>query len=86
MPASEFASWLAYFQIEPWGSHALETVMAQVCQSIIAGAGTPAPEMQSLMPFASSIRRLTPTKASPVDAEARFEAKMAKGRLFKSGG
>lgn len=53
MPADEFADWQAYFQVEPWGTHAMETIMAQVCQAVIATSGNRPPDMAELMPFVS---------------------------------
>lgn len=52
MPAEEFASWCAYFEIEPWGTHALEILIAQLSQITwgASGAKNP-PRMEQLMPF-----------------------------------
>lgn len=63
MPADEFSSWLAYFEIEPWGTYALELALAQIMRLQYATAGAKSvPEVQELMPFVSYRKRLTGAK------------------------
>jgi hypothetical protein len=52
MSAVEESSWRAYFEVEPWGTHAAEILGAQLCQIVWATNSTKAPpKMNDLMPF-----------------------------------
>jgi hypothetical protein len=52
MPADEFSSWLAYFEIEPFGTHGLEVLFARLLQTQYACAGAKSiPPADDLMPF-----------------------------------
>lgn len=52
MSAVEESSWRAYFEVEPWGTHAAEILAAQLCQIVWATSSTKsAPKMDELMPF-----------------------------------
>lgn len=68
MPADEFADWQAYFQVEPWGTHAFEVMMAQLCQAVIATSGTRPDDMVKYMPFIQHRQTLLGPKALDSDA------------------
>lgn len=67
MPADEYASWLAYFEVEPWGTYAMELTIAQVMRLQCAAAGAKSvPEITDLMPFVSHRKQLMgPKVVSP---------------------
>lgn len=62
MPADEFADWQAYFQVEPFGIHGMEILMAQLCQAVIATSGTTPRNMSEYMPFVEHRARLVGAK------------------------
>lgn len=63
MPADEFADWQAYFQVEPWGTHAVEVLFAQLCQAVIATSGTTPRNMSEYMPFIKHREQIVGIKA-----------------------
>lgn len=38
LTAKEFAEWIAYFQLEPWGCEVEDLRMARICQTIAANS------------------------------------------------
>jgi len=62
MPADEFADWQAYFQVEPFGVHGMEILMAQLCQAVIATSGTTPRSMAEYMPFVEHRARIVGAK------------------------
>ena len=75
LPAEEFASWCAYFEVEPWGTHALEILIAQLCQITwgASGAKNP-PRMEQLMPFSQHRQAIVRPRLSAVDLYAKAAA------------
>lgn len=60
MPADEYASWLAYFEVEPWGTYAMELVIGKALQLQCAASplSKDVPDLTDLMPFVSHRKRL----------------------------
>lgn len=88
MPSSDFASWVAYWQVEPWGSHADETLNAALCQTMIACQGGKPPNMADLMPFVQTQKRMTPTKrksAEQLMETFRQASKSGQYRIARNG-
>jgi hypothetical protein len=71
MPADQFADWQAYFQVEPWGTHGVEVMMAQLCQAVIATSGNKPSDMVEYMPFIKHRERLLGPKA--LDSETLYK-------------
>jgi hypothetical protein len=68
MDALELAQWRAYFEVEPWGTHAAEILGAQLCQIVWATNSTKAsPKMEELMPFVKVQKHYT---KDPITGEA----------------
>jgi hypothetical protein len=64
MPADEYSSWLAYFEIEPWGTYAAEFLVSRIIQTQYAAAGAKnMPDIEELMPFVSYRSRMIGPKA-----------------------
>lgn len=81
LSADDFADWQAYFEVEPWGTHGMEILVAQLCQAIYGAAGVKhVPKMQDLMPFDGIIRKLS---AQPKTPEELYES--AKAAMGKAG-
>jgi hypothetical protein len=78
MDACEFESWQAYFQVEPWGVHAMEILNGEMQRTIYHSAGAKnIPDLYNLMPFHSAIKRASTPSKSSADIEAQFMAKTA---------
>lgn len=85
LTAEEFASWCAYFQVEPWGTHALEILAAQLAQvTWRASGGKNPPPMDELMYFS---KHRQSCKAKQMTAEQLYQkaASQAKAIGIKVG-
>jgi hypothetical protein len=76
MPADELASWRAYYEIEPWGIHGMEILMANLCQTIVASAGGKSPEFTTFMPMHNAKKKMI-VKTETIDAYEAIKARMA---------
>lgn len=67
MPADEFSSWLAYFEVEPYGTHAMEVLISRLLQTQYAASGAKKiPDAEQLMPFVAYRKQmLGPRQKTP---------------------
>ena len=82
LSADEWADWRAFFEIQPWGTHALEIFVAQLCQAIYGAAGAKqVPKMQDLMPFDAIIRKMMTQPKTPEELYEAAQAAMGKAGI-----
>ena len=73
---------MAYFEVEPWGTHALEILVAQLCQVVYASAGAKStPKIVDLMPFDGIIRKMAAQPKTPEELYESAQAAMGKAGI-----
>jgi len=80
MPYDEYLSWKAYHDIEPWGSHGVEILIAGLCQAVIAASGSKhVPKTTDMMPFRLTIDRLIRREINQSDYDRIMSSITASG-------